>query len=349
MRTPVTIGVVGLGPEGLEIARTFEELPQADLRWLCDTSVEAQLRARRPFPTVRTTSSLEDLLGDEDLDAVVIAAPVGIRAELAKRALEAEKHVFTERPLALNGEDADRLVHLAEKFDRRLLVEDACLFDPALRKLRELVELERLGEIFYVTATCTDVSDLLRHSESVVWNLGGHAVALLLFLLGDEPVEVSARGDAFVSTHSPDVAFCHLRFATGIIAHLQLSRLDRSRQSRITVVGSNRMAVYDELERDRALQIDQTRIFAADGSIRVRFGDVVTARASGEEPMRLQCEHFVAAVRAPRDPASAYRAATVVNTLEALTRSLDEVGAPTPVRGILRRDARVVHLASRRP
>ena len=349
MRTPVTVGVLGLGATGLRIARVFDELPQADLRSLCDTRVEAQLRARRPFPTVRTTSSLDDLLGDEDLDAVVIAAPIGIRAELARRALEAEKHVFTERPLALNGEDADRLVQLAEKADRRLHVEDACLFDPALRKLRELVELERLGEIFYVTATCTDVSDLLHHSESVVWNLGGHAVALLLFLLGDEPVEVSARGDAFVSTHSPDVAFCHLRFATGIVAHLQLSRLDRCRQSRVTVVGSTRMAVYDELDPDGALQIDETRILADDGVIRVRVGDVVTTRATPEDPMRLQCEHFAAAVRAPRDPASAYRAATVVNTLEALTRSLDEVGAPTVVRGALRRDARVVHLASRRP
>jgi predicted dehydrogenase len=348
VRTPTTVGVVGLGTTGLELARVFDELPQADLRWVCDTDMQTNLRAKRPFPGVRTTARFEDLLSDEELDAVVIATPTGIRAELVRLALEAEKHVFTERPLALNGEDADRLVAVAERTDRRLLVEDASLFDPALRKLRELIELERLGEIFYATGTFTDVSEL-RRRDSVVWTLGCHAVSLLLFLLGDEPLEVSARGDAFVSTRSPDVAFCHLRFATGIVAQLQLSRLDRRHRSRLGVIGSTRMAVYDEFDRERALRIDQTRIVATDGSLGVKPGDVITARATREAPLRLECEHFVAAIRSPRDPAPAHRAATVVNTLEALTHSLDNTGAPTPVRGSVRRAARVVHLATRRP
>ncbi len=346
MRTPVSVGVVGLGTTGLELARTFDELPQAELRWVCDTDLETNLRARRPFPAVRTTARFEDVLADESLDAVVVTAPAGIRAELVKRVLESGKHVLCEQPLALNGEDADRLVALAERHDRRLFVDDAALFDPPVRKLRELIELERLGELFYATGTFSDPAEL-RRSDSVVWTLGCRAVSLLLFLLGDEPVEVSARGDGFVTAHSPDVAFCHLRFATGIVAQLELSRLDRRRRSRLAVVGSTRLAVYDELDRERALRVDQTRIVAAEEGVRVKPGDVVTVRAPSERPLRLQCEHFVAAVRSRRESAAARRAATVVNTLEALTRSVDDPGAPTPVRGRVRERPRVVHLATR--
>ena len=347
MRTPVSIGVVGLDSLAIELAQTFDELPQAQLARIYDPRPSIQLRASRRFPRAATCRSADDILDDETVDAIVLAAAAPGRALFARRALEAGKHVLMRGPLALDGAEADDLVQLAASQDRRLLVENAALFLPELRKLKELIELGRLGELFYVSAEHTDPSDL-SHAESVVWTLGAPPVSLLLYLLDDEPVEVVARADAFVH-ESADVVFCHFRFATGIVAHLQLSRLDRRHARRIEVVGSNRMAVYDGLDPYQPLAVDQSRLtIAADGTAAVRIGDIVSPRAVRAWPMRLQCEHFVAAIRAPADTTPTRRDAAVVRILEALQRSGCEEGAAVGVDEPAAFETGVIELSSRR-
>jgi predicted dehydrogenase len=350
MRTPVSVGVVGLGRWGPELARAFDDLPQAELRWLCDKSGEAQLRVKARHVGARVTADLDDLLNDETLDAVVVATPAGTHFELARRALQGDKHVFVEQPLALNGEQADALVHLAERHNRRLLVGHVVPFHPAVRKLKELIELGRLGDLYYLYANRQDIAQL-SSEEDLVWKLGGPAVSALLYLVGDEPVEVSARAESYIRPGEPDVAFCFLRFATGITAHLHLSWLDPLKLNRMAVVGSKRMAVFDHLDPERQLTVHAKSAAAVAGThaVHVRHGEIVSPRISNEEPLRLQCEHFLTTIRSPVDPAAARQGAAVVNVLEALTRSTEQDGAPTPVRGCPRPEARVVRLPVRAP
>jgi predicted dehydrogenase len=343
VRTPVSIGIVGLGAWGPELARTFSELPQAELRWLCDPSPQAQLRVKARHTAARSTSDVADLLADESLDAIVLATPAATHAELTRRALEAEKHVFVGQPLALAGDDADDLVRLAKRKNRRLLVGNVVPHHPGLRKLKELIELGRLGDLYYLYGNRQGLGEV-HADESVLWKLGGRLVSTFLYLVGDEPVEVSARGEAYVQRGIADVVFGYLTFATGITAHLHLSWLDPQQLRKLAVVGSKRMAIFDELHPEQKLTIHgkSVTLLREGETAQVRHGDIVAPRILDDEPIRLECEHFVASIRSPVDPAAARQGAAVVTVLEALQGSLDSGGVPTAVRGRIETDARVV-------
>jgi predicted dehydrogenase len=336
MRTPVSVGVVGLGYWGPNLARTLDDLPQANLRWLCDTNAEIRLKLRLRYPNAEVTADFDELLDDDDLDAVVIATPSPTHGAFVQRALEADKHVFVEKPLALCGEEADRLVRFAEQRSRSLMVGHVLLFHPAVRKLKELIELGTLGELFYLYGNRQNLGKL-RKDENALWSLGSHDVSVLLYLLEDQPIEVSARGEAYVQSGIPDVVFCYLRFATGISAHMHLSWLDPHKMRRLTAVGSERMAVIDDMETERKLTIYErsatprrTETFGE--YVQVSFGDIVCPRLPNDEPLRLECEHFITTVRSGKH-GGAREAAAVVTVLDALQQSLDSGGMPVPVLG----------------
>jgi predicted dehydrogenase len=337
VRTPVTIGIVGLGYWGPNLARTFDELPGADLRWLCDVSPETRLAFCNRFPTARVTADINDLLSDDTLDAIVIATPSRTHASLARRALEADKHVFVEKPLALSGEDADELVQEAERRCRCLMVGHVLLFHPAVRKLKEYVDLGHLGDVYYVYGNRQNLGKI-RRDENALWSLGAHDVAMLLYLLEDEPIEVSARGECYLREGISDVVFCFMKFATGISAHLHLSWLDPHKMRRLTVVGSKQMAVFDDMESERKLTVYQKTVTTRRAEnfgeyAQVRFGDIVIPRVANDEPLRLECEHFVSGVRAGARLTGAHESATVVKILDALQHSLDRGGLPEMLGG----------------
>jgi predicted dehydrogenase len=336
MKPPVTIGVVGLGYWGPNLARAFAAIPGARVTWLCDSDPEARLRAVARYPEARVTASIDDLLADENLDAVVIATPPATHAELALAALRSDKHVLVEKPLALNTRDAERIAQEAVRRDRCLVVGHVLLHHPAIRKLKELIDTNQLGEVFYLYGNRQNLGKV-RRDENALWSLGPHDIAVLLYLLEDDPIEVSARGDCYLQEGVADVVFCHLAFATGITAHLHLSWLDPHKYRKLTVVGSKRMAVVDDMENERKLTvyesnalIPQTENFGE--YVQVRFGDIICPRLPSDEPLRLECEHFVAGIRS-RSPstASSREAVGVVTVLEALQRSLDRRGATVRV------------------
>jgi predicted dehydrogenase len=327
MRTPVTVGIVGCGRWGMLLADTFEDLMRAELRWLCDPVREPHLRVKRRYPTARFATEIDELLADEALDAVVIATPAATHYQLARRALAAEKHVFVEKPLALHEHQAAELIQLAKRLDRRLFVPHIALCHPAVRKLKELIELDRLGDIYYVYANRQELSEV-RADEDLLWKLGDDVLALILHLLDDEPVDVLARGESYIQPGVEDVLFCHLNFATGISAHFHLSWLDALNVSRLTVVGSRRMAVFDELEPERKLTVHHKsavlRHAESGGSVvHVTSADIQSLRLDRHEPVRLQCDQFLMSVRSPLDLAPARHAARVVSVLRALQNSLD--------------------------
>ena len=321
------IGVVGLGYWGPNLARNFAGLPGCELTWCCDASEEARAREALRFPGARFTDRLEDLLSDPELDAVAIATPVPKHAELAVRVLEAGKHCFVEKPLAQSVRDAERVVGAARAGGRVLMVGHLLEYHPGIRKLKELTDSGELGErIHYIYGNRLNLGKL-RADENALWSLGAHDVSVVLHLAEEEPSEAIAHGASYVRDGVQDVVFCFLRFPSGLSAHLHLSWLDPHKERRFTVVGSSRMATFDDMAIDGKLTV-YDKGFDEDSD---SYGEYIT-RAGGSfspsipnvEPLRVECEHFVDCVRTGRRPRSdGASGLRVVRVLAELQRSLD--------------------------
>jgi len=332
--TPVRVGVVGLGYWGPNLARNFAALPGAELRWLCDVGEEARARAGAALPDVRVTADLGDLLADPDLDAVVLATPVTTHAGLAVRVLHAGKHCFVEKPLGTSVPEAQRAVEAARSTGRQLMVGHLLEYHPGVRKLEEIASSGELGDIHYIYSNRLNLGQL-RADENALWSLGAHDVSVVLALADEEPYEIQARGESYMRPGVEDVVFCYLRFPSGLAAHLHLSWLDPHKERRFTVVGSRRMATFDDMDLERKVTVYDKGFDERVGSYGeyiTRSGDIWSPRVPALEPLRMECEHFLEAIRegrAPRsDGASGLR---VVRVLEGLQESLDasarEVGA----------------------
>jgi predicted dehydrogenase len=321
------IGVVGLGYWGPNLARNFDRLPDAELIWLCDASDEARERWSRAFPSTRTTSRLDDLLDDDSLDAVVIATPVPTHAELAKRVLAAGKHCFVEKPLARSEKEAEEVVETARAAERVLMVGHLLEYHPGVERLAGLVHSGELGELRYIYSNRLNLGKH-RQDENALWSLGAHDLSVILMLAGEEPYEWTAMGESYVKPGVEDVVFALMRFHSGLIAHMHLSWLDPHKERRFTVVGSKRMATFDDMELERKLSVYDKGFdedYSSYGEYIARSGDVFSPRVSNEEPLRLECRHFLDCIRDGTEPRSgADSGLRVVRVLEGLQRSLME-------------------------
>jgi predicted dehydrogenase len=320
------VGVVGLGYWGPNLARNFHALADAELVWCCDASPAARERTAPMVPGAKMTERIEDLLEDETLDAIVLATPVPTHAELAVRVLDANKHCFVEKPLAQSVEDAERAVAAAERSGRTLMVGHLLEYHPGVRKLKELAETGELGEIYYIYGNRLNLGKV-RADENALWSLGAHDISVLLHLVEEEPTELSARGESYLRAGVEDVVFCFLRFPSGISAHLHLSWLDPHKERRFTVVGSKRMATFDDMAIEGKLTVydkgfdENTSSY---GEYITRSGDIFAPRILNGEPLRLECEHFVAAINGGTPPRSdGHSGLRVVRVLERLQEELD--------------------------
>ncbi len=318
MATPARIGVVGLNYWGPNLVRNFDAL--AELAWLCDLD-DANLRAvAERFPRARATNSIDDLLADDDLDAVVIATPVPTHYALAKQALEADKHVFVEKPPAMREVEMDELVRIAADRDRVLMPGHLLLYHPGVAKLKELIDDGELGEVLCVYGNRVNLG-IVRSNENALWSLGVHDLSVILHLLDEDPVLATAQGSASIHPGVEDVVFCFLRFPSGKIAHMHLSWLDPHKMRKMTVVGREKMAVFDDMEPDRKVTVYEKK--AGPGG-EVHSGDIHIPKISTAEPLRLECEYFLELVDGRHDRERVARAgARVVRALEMLTSSLD--------------------------
>jgi predicted dehydrogenase len=323
----VRVGVVGLGYWGPNLARNLDAEPGAELRWLCDGSPEALERHGARFPTARVTGHVDDLLADDELDAVVVATPVPTHAELAVRVLEAGKHCFVEKPLADSVADAERAVAAASSAGRVLMVGHLLEYHPGLRRLKEIVDAGELGDIHYIYGNRLNLGKL-RADENALWSLGAHDVSVVLRLAGgEEPHECSARGEAYMRPPVEDVVFAYLRFPSGLAAHLHLSWLDPHKERRITVVGSKRMATFDDMAVEGKLTVYDKGFdepTSSWGEYIARSGDIWSPRVPSTEPLRLEVQHFLECCASGETPLSDGESGLrVVRVLEALQRDLD--------------------------
>jgi len=319
------VGVVGLGYWGPNLARNFDGLAGCELSWVCDASEEARARLAPSLRDTRVTGDLDDLLRDPQLDAVALATPVPTHAELAVRVLEAGKHCFVEKPLAERVADAERAVEAARTADRVLMVGHLLEYHPGVLRLKEISDSGELGSIRYIYSNRLNLG-VLREEENALWSLGAHDVSVLLALAGEEPCEVEARGESYMQPGIEDVVFCFLRFPSGLAAHLHLSWLDPHKERRFTVVGSRRMATFDDMELERKVTVYDKGFDERAGSYGeyiTRSGDTWSPRTPNTEPLRAECEHFVACVRDGATPRSDGKSGLrVVRVLEALQDSL---------------------------
>jgi predicted dehydrogenase len=317
------IAMVGLGYWGPNLARNFDDL--ADVRWLCDASPDALERYAARYPQARATTSYEDLLADPELEAVVVATPVVTHYELSKRALEAGKHVLVEKPPALSTAEAEELVAIAESRSLVLMPGHLLLYHPAVKAVKELVDSDALGEVYCVYSNRQNLGKI-RTDENALWSLGVHDLSVILHLLEEEPAEAWARGNSFLTPGVEDVVFCYLRFPSGKIAHMHLSWLDPHKMRRITVVGNEKMVVFDDMELERKVTIYEKGPWQPTdtyGEWQTRTGDIFSPKIPPDEPLRLECRHFLDLIRGNGDPLRAAQGGlAVVRVLEQLQASL---------------------------
>jgi predicted dehydrogenase len=318
------VGQAGLGEWGKNLARNFAEL--TDLAWLCDPANGKRAEFEARYPQARWAEAFEEMLGDPEVDAIVVATPVPTHYELAKAALEAGKHVFVEKPPAMTTTEIDELVALARERDLVLMPGHLLLYHPGVIKLKELVDEGALGDVLMVYGNRQNLGVIRKH-ENALWSLGVHDLSVILYLLDEDPSEAVAHGQSLLKTGVEDVVFCYLQFPSGRIAHMHLSWLDPHKKREMTVVGTEKMAVFDDMELDRKVTVYEKSPWKpvdSYGEWQTRTGDIHMPKIATDEPLKLECREFLRLVAGEGDRRKvAEDGARVVRALDMLTTSLN--------------------------
>jgi predicted dehydrogenase len=332
----VRFAVVGLGYWGPNLVRNAQELDEADVVGVCDQRPEALERILRRYPAVEGTQSFDEILRDRGVDAVAIATPVSSHYELAAAALHAGKHVFVEKPLAASSAEARRLMTIARERDLVLMPGHTFLYSPPVNLIRRLIATGELGEIYSISTSRVNLG-LHQSDVSVAWDLAPHDFSILRYWLNETPTYLAALSRSCIMPDTPDVAFINLEFPSGTIAHVEISWLAPSKLRRTTIIGSQKMVVYDDTSSepvrvfDSGVLIESPETFGQ-YQLTYRTGDIVSPRVEAAEPLRLELSDFCAAIREGSSPRSDARLGLdVVRMIEAVDSSLSNDGARVAV------------------
>lgn len=327
------LGLVGYGYWGPNLARNFHQLPEAWLVACADADAARLNEVARLYPSVKQTASdARELIDNPTLDALVIATPARSHFPLASQALEAGKHVLVEKPLALTSADARALIECARKNNRVLMVGHTFEYNPAVWKIKELMNAGALGDLYYVYSNRVNLGRV-QSDINALWSIAPHDVSILLHLLETMPVSVSARGAMYVNQGIEDVIFALLQFPKNIVAHIHASWLDPSKTRQMTFVGSEKMIVYDDVDPESKLKIYDKGVYKrgdafGEFQLRVRSGDLYIPRIDLTEPLKYECAHFLECIRENKTPRTdGENGLRVVRVLEAAQQSLQENGA----------------------
>jgi predicted dehydrogenase len=335
MKRTIKVGVVGCGYWGPNLVRNLRQAADCQLKTLCDASEPRLAHMRRLYPEVMTTSQFKEVLQDSQLDAVVIATPARLHYQMAKEALNAGKHVFIEKPMARSEAEAAELESLAHRQGLVLMVGHTFLFSPAVRRMKEIIESGDIGEVQYVSARRLNLG-LFQKDINVAWDLAPHDISILLHLLEELPVSVACQGSSHITRGVEDVTMMHLAFRKNRCAFIQNSWLDPKKVRQMTVVGSQRMIVYDDTEPLEKLKIYDARVEVpphydtfAEFTYSYHYGDSYVPYIKQEEPLKLECQHFIESILHETTPITNGRLGLeVVKILEAADQSLQLQGRP---------------------
>jgi predicted dehydrogenase len=334
--SPVRLAVVGLGYWGPNIVRNLFELECAEVVGVCDQRPERLEVMRRRFSGVRAYSTFDEVLADDEVDAVAIATPVSSHFNLSRAALEAGRHVFVEKPLAASSAECIDLIRLAHDRGLVIMPGHTFLYSPPVVAIHELIRSKVLGKLYFISTSRVNLG-LHQPDVSVTWDLGPHDFSILQFWLDETPAYVSTLSRGFVMRTIPDVAFVDLEFPSGAIAHVELSWLAPSKLRRTTIVGSEKMVVYDDTSPEPVRIFDSGVVLPEPetfGEYRLtyRTGDIVSPRVEATEPLSLELRDFCEAVMSGTTPrSSAVLGLEVVRTIEAVDESRDQGGSRVEV------------------
>ena len=335
MSKRLKVGVVGAGAWGRNHVRTLATLPGAELAAVCDASAAVRDKVSRQYPAAKVVEHVAELW--PHVEAVVIATPAATHADVARQAIAAGIPALVEKPFALSVRDAEDVAERAAKAGVPLMAGHLLEYHPVIETLRELIQSGKLGRIYYLYGQRVNLGQV-RRDENALWSFGPHDVSVALYLMGCAPESVSAVGHSYLQPGIEDVVFMTMRFATGTLAHVQLSWLDPHKERRLTVVGAKQMAVFNDMEAREKLRlydkgVDRPPDYGSYGeSLQIREGDIFIPRVPNTEPLALELAHFLQVARrevpARSDAADGVR---VVRVLAAATESLAKDGQPIGV------------------
>jgi predicted dehydrogenase len=329
---PVRVGVVGLGYWGPNLIRNLQDIEGAELRWICDLDQSRLDTFGRRYPSALCTREFSHLLADPELEAVAIATPVSTHYPLALAAIDAGKHVFIEKPLASSAAQAQELAAAAEERGLTLMPGHTFLYSPPVNMIRDLIQSGDLGDIYFISMSRVNLG-LHQSDVSVAWDLGPHDFSILRYWLDETPAHLSAMSRSCILPGIPDVAFINLEYAGGAIAHVELSWLAPSKLRRTTIVGANKMVVYDDVSNEPVRVFDSGVMLRDPQSfgefqLSYRTGDIVSPTVRPAEPLKLEMTDFCSSIRTGAAPrSSAALGVEVVRMIEAVDVSLARSGS----------------------
>lgn len=328
----INLGIVGVGGWGKNLLRNFQEIKGARVAVACDLVEKRRAEASLRYPDLRVTADLDEIVAAPEIQAVVVATPGATHARIALQCLEAGKHVFVEKPMALTARDCESMIAVAEKKGLTLMVGHLLLYHGAVRKLKELLAAGAVGDLHYLYTQRLNLGKI-RRSEDALWTFAPHDVSVALYLVGARPVSVSARGESYVQKGVADIAFAWLSFPGNVLAHHHVSWLDPHKIRRTTVVGARKMIVFDDMDSAEPLRIYDKGVgesleYDSFGEyLNLRYGDVHIPAIKIGEPLKAECSHFLDCVREGKRPLTDGRnGLDVVRVLEAASRSMRENG-----------------------
>jgi len=327
----IGIGVIGYGYWGPQIVRNFHSLNGVCVLAVCDKDTEVLKRAKQAYADVEVTTDLGDVLTSPHVDAVAVVTPVWTHFELAKAALENGKHVFVEKPFTTTSEQARQLIELAEKKNLRIMVDHTFLFTGAVKKIRQLIDGNELGKLYYCDSTRVNLG-LFQHDVNVVWDLAPHDLSIMNHLIKDKPEAIVATGEIHVNSQE-DVAFITIYFEHNIIAHINVNWLSPVKVRTTLIGGEKKMVVWNDLEADEKVKVYDkgaqitNREGIYDLLVSYRSGDMWAPKVEQTEALKAECEYFVDCVKNNTRPFNDGQAGLrVVKMLEAANQSIRERG-----------------------
>jgi predicted dehydrogenase len=342
MERPLNIVVVGCGYWGPNLIRNFAGLPDARLYAICDLDTDRLKPYGGRYPGTRLEPDLNVLLRDGQVDGVVIATAAPSHHRLVSAALAAGKHVYVEKPMTLTVEDALSLIEQSTAARRILMVGHLLEYHPAVEDMKRYIESGELGDILYIYTHRLNLGKV-RKDENALWSLAPHDISVIGYLLGEIPIKVSAVGQSYLQEGVEDLVFATLHYPGGRIAHIHVSWLDPHKSRKVTVVGSRKMIVFDDMEAaekiriyDKGFDVSTAQFVDEEQAVRIRNGDILIPRIDDAEPLRLECSAFVRAIRTGKPPRSdAHDGLRVVQVLAAGDASLKAGGTPVDIDPVL--------------
>lgn len=331
----IGIGIIGYGYWGPNLVRNFSETPGSKVVAVSDLRPERLAQVQARYPGIKVTDDHRELFADPAIDAIAIATPVGTHFSLTMEALHAGKHVFVEKPLAATAEQGERLVDEASRCRRVLMVDHTFVYTGAIRKIKELLSNETLGQLYYYDSVRVNLG-LFQHDVNVLWDLAVHDLAIMDYLLDSRPSAVAATGMAHVPGQPKDVAYLTCYFDNNLIAHFHVNWLAPVKIRRTLIGGAQQMIVYDDLEPSEKVKVYNKGITLNNGPegrhalmVGYRTGDMWAPQLDATEALRIEAGHFVDCIEHGNKPLTNGNVGLrVVRILEAATHSMSQRGRP---------------------